>query len=449
MKRFDANLIFFIVILILYIVGQMLIGTYHPGEKKFVFDAPSDVDFLYYGAIINSLLDNMPPENPAFSGVKLTQPFIQYYPAALLAKVFNPYSSIRILNLVYLVLFWMLLKNIFPDRYGIPLAVLFASSTPAAFINASGVDFIARGFTHLPFFLLITLALFGRNLRLRTVSTLLAALINGYLMLIILPYLLIMAIWQRKREDIYILASSLVGLAAAALIVSSAATEKPFYFIFSESFRFSPWEILRHATPFLILAFFYRNKRMLTLLVVAVAFGSLIHYNPFFPVFMVYFSGAMLVAGGERRNRLANITAYVIVAILFVSYLFSAYDKYNPREGRYYPRYDSRLDGAINWVSENTGQGDAFMALTVEQSDIGLIMQHRPVYLGYIGHVSHLGLNWEKRYDNTIKTYRMGQAPDGIDYIFYGPTERKYFPNAHLPYREAYRDSSVSIFRLK
>ncbi|MEW5923637.1 MAG: hypothetical protein AB1746_06585, partial [Candidatus Zixiibacteriota bacterium] len=119
MKKPDINFIIFLVVLIIYAVGQSLIGTYHPGEKRFIYNAPADVDFLYYGAIINTVTDHIPPENPAFAGVELTQPFIQYYPAAFLAEMFNPYNSIRILNLLYVILFWLLLKNLFPDRYGL------------------------------------------------------------------------------------------------------------------------------------------------------------------------------------------------------------------------------------------------------------------------------------------------------------------------------------------
>jgi len=447
MKKPDSNFIIFIVILLVYIAGQLLIGTYHPDEKRLVYDAPADVDFLYYGAIINTVLDNMPPENPAFAGVKLTQPFIQYYPAAILAKILNPYNSIRILNLLYLILFWLLLKSLFPARYGPPLAVLFSASVFAVDLNALGVDFVARGFTHAPFFILLTAAIFCKRLPLRLISIFAAAMINGYSMLMVLPFLAVMAVLNRKRDDIYLLVSGLLGTIAASLIVTSAVTEKPFYFVLTEAFYFDPLEILKHAAPFIILAAFYRRRDMSILLAIALIFGSLIHFNPFFPIFMVYFAGAMIVASGEPRLPAAGLLARLVVIVLFVGFIIACYSKYNPNKGDYYPRYDSRLDKAVSWINQNTDQNDCFMAVTADSHDMALVMQSRPVYLGFIGHVSHLGLSWRERYNNITKAYRMSLPPPEVDYIFYGPVESKYFPHIRLTLPVAYQDEHVLIYK--
>ncbi len=375
MKKLNINLIIFIIILIIYILAQFLIGTYHPVEKQFVFDAPADVDFLYYGAIINSLLNDFPPENPAFAGVKLTQPFLQYYPAAILAKIFNPYNGIRILNVIYLVLFGLLLKKYFPHRYGLPLIILFISSSLLVSINSIGVDFIARGFTHVPFFILISVVLFDKRLSLRLLSVFLAALLNGYLMLIFGTYLAVTLLQRRRRKDLYIFLSSLTGLVLASLIVSSEATEKSIFFIITESFRFNPIEIIKHAAPFLILAFICRHKPMTILLIISIVFGSLIHYNPFFPVFAVYFAGAMLLAAGEINIARAESLVYLFIGVLFIGFLITSYDKYNPQNRHYYPRYDSRLDRAVDWIKNNTEENSKFMTLTADEYDLGLIMQ--------------------------------------------------------------------------
>ncbi len=449
MKKPNLNSAIFAALLIIYIIGQFLIGTWQPAEKRFIYNAPADVDFLYYGAIINSLTDKMPPQNPAFAGVKLTQPFIQYYPAALLAKIINPYNTIRILNLLYVILFWLLFRSLFPNRYGLPLIILFASSVFAVDLNSLGVDLIARGFTHAPFIILLAAAIFCKRLPVRLFAIFGAALINGYSMLMVVPFLAVMAILNRKREDIFILVSSILGTLAASLIVSSAVTERPFYFVITEGFYFDPIEIIKHAAPFIVLSVFYKHRDMTILLAVALLFGSFIHYNPFFPIFMAYFCGAMIVAAGQPRLPRAEILAYLITAVLFVGFVSAARAKYDPAKGGYYPRHDIRLDKAMAWIADNTGDTDCFMAVTAENNDLALVMQERPVYLGYIGHVAHLGLSWQERYNNITKTYRMNLAPDEVDYIFYGPVEKKYFPNARPSFPVVFQDENVVIYKAR
>jgi hypothetical protein len=449
MNRPDFNLVIFIGIIIIYVIGQFLIGTYHPIEKKFVFDAPADVDFLYYGAIINSLLNSLPPENPAFAGVKLTQPFLQYYPAAILAKIFNPYNSIRILNIIYVLLFGLLLKYFFPRRYGLPLLVLFASSALFVDLNALGVDLIARGFTHVPFLILLTIVLFHSNLPLRLLSAFGASLLNGYMMLIIVPYFILTLIIEREKSYFYILISSLLGLLLATLMISSEVVRKPFYFLFTESFRLDPAEIIKHAVPFIILAFICRERKMTILLAVSIIFGSLIHYNPFFPIFLIYFSGGVILANGVLRIHRGESLIYLIIAALSIGFILSSVGKYNPDNLKYFPRYDDRLNPAIEWIRRETGSGDSFMALTADAGEMALIMQHRPVYLGYVGHLSHLGIDWRKRYDATLKLFKIGKVPGKIDYVFYGPIEKKYFPHSVLNFRQSYRDSNVTIYTVK
>jgi len=447
MKKPDINLIVFIVILIIYVGGQFLIGTYHPIKKQFAYDVPADVDFLYYGAIINSVKKSIPPENPAYAGVKLTQPFLQYYPAALLSIFANPYNSIRILNVIYLILFWLLLRNLFAGKYALQLIIMAAGSVFAVELNASGVDFIARGFTHLPFYILLAAALFCKKLPIRLVSIFAAALLNGYSMLMIIPFLAVITAFNRRREDIYLLLSSIAGTGAASLMVLSEVVELPLHFILVKSFFFDPVEIIKHAAPFIILAVFYRHRDMTILLIIAVIFGSLIHYNPFFPIFLVYFAGAMMLAEGEPRLPGAEPLAGLIAIVLFVGFLSASWLKYNPGKGSYYPRIDSRLDAALEWVRENTEKSDRFLAVNADFNNLALVMQYRSIYLGHTGHVSHIGLKWKERYDNTIKAYRMNHPPEIVDYIFFGPVEKEIFANVRPAYPVAYKDEFVTIYR--
>jgi len=447
MRRLDHNAIIFTALIIVYLAGQILIGTYHPDENEFVFDAPADVDFLYYGAITNSLWNDFPPQNPAFCGINLTQPFLQFYPAAVLALGLDPFNSIRILNLLYLIVFGLVARKFFPARWGIALVVLFSASTIGASLNSLGVDFIARGFTHVPFFILLTVALFHKNLPARLVSVFAAALINGYSMLMIIPFLIILAIMKRRRDDYLLLAVSLAGFITAGLFISAGAAQKSPLFVITESFRFAPGEIIIHAVPIMIIAALCRFHRIYILLAAAILFGAFIHYNPFFPIFMIYYSGAMIAADAERRFGRSEMIIAAVAAVMIIGFFIAAFDKYDPRQSHYYPRYDPRQDQAMEWISSNTDGDDCFLALTADDKDIALVMVERPVYLGYIGHLAHLGLDWTERYNRTMQIFHGQPPPPEIDYIYYGPVEKTYFPGSSPPGRVVYRDSFVTILK--
>ena len=448
MKRRDYHLLIFAGIILLYGFGQAVIGTYDPADGRYYFDAPADVDFLYYGAITNTILNDFPPHNPAFAGIKLTQPYLQYYPAAMIAKATNPYNAMRLLNVLYLVLFGCLLRRYFSGRYGIALVMLFAASTFGTTINAPGVDFIARGFTHVPFFILLTVALYDADVKRRFLALAAAAFVNGYLMLMVLPFLAIVTILEKKREWMYLLATGVIATALSALFISSEVTVRPWHFVITESFHFDPIEMIKHAVPFLVLSAFYHERRMLILLATAGLFGTFIHYNPFFPVFMVYFAGAMMIAGGKPRFPKSGLPASVFAAVLFVGFIISAYQKYDPEAGSYFPRHDERTRNAVDWLEKHTDRSTVIAALTADEHDLALVMDKRSVYLGYIGHVGHLGLDWKPRYENTMRLYTSGIAPPEADYVFYGPVERTYFPNAVLPFDTAYSDGSVTVYRI-
>jgi hypothetical protein len=260
--------------------------------------------------------------------------------------------------------------------------------------------------------------------------------------------LAIIWLWKRKKEDLYIGLSALAGLGAAAIYINLQVPGKPFYFVITESFAFRPMEILKHAALFIPLAFFAREWKGTILLAVATIFGGLIHYNPFFPIFVVYFAGAMIVANINSTSRWAKVTTATILAILFFGFIFACYGKYDPAKRDYYPRYDNRLEPGLKWIKEHTEPEESFLAMTADETDLALVMEYRPVYLGYIGHLSHLGLAWQERYDAVINLMETGQFPSGVDYFFYGPVERKYFHNIRLPDSPVYQDNYISLYRL-
>jgi len=443
------NLAVFVLIIVVYIIGQFLIGTYHPDKKEFIFNAPADTDFLYYAAIANGVFNGFPPQNPAFYGEKLTQPFIQYYPLGVLSKFVNPYNGIRILNVVYLIIFGMLLKRFFPENFGAAIVVLFAGSSFGVQLNSLGIDLISRGFTHAPFFLLLTYAMFGKVPKLRSAAIFLCSFINGYMMLMIIPAIAVWFVLERKKELLYIGIAGVMGVILAGLFITSSASGKPFYFVFTESFRFGPLEILKHAIPAIIFVVLMRSMPATILTIVAIIFGSLFHYNPFFPIFTVYFAAAVAIMHGAPRFFNIQSFIYPALLLLFVGFLTEAWQKFDPDRRAYVPMTDESTNKAIQWAKENTDSDACFLALTADAADVALIMEDRPVYLGAIGHIAHLGLNWQPRYDSTNLAFMGKGIPGVVDYIFYGPVERKYFPHAAFGHPEVYRDDHVAIYKAK
>jgi hypothetical protein len=67
--QFLPDLVLFLMVLALFMAGQFLIGSYLPEDGSFHYDAPADVDFLYYAGIINQMKHGFPPQNPAYGGV--------------------------------------------------------------------------------------------------------------------------------------------------------------------------------------------------------------------------------------------------------------------------------------------------------------------------------------------------------------------------------------------
>lgn len=446
MKHEKFNDIIFIVLIVVYIGAQFVIGTWHPDEKRFIYNAPADSDYLYYSAIARAVVDGFPPENPSFAGIRLTQPFVQYYPVGLLGLLINAFNGMRVMNVAYLVVFGLLLRKYFPRRYALPLIILFAGSALPVDLNSAGTDFISRGYTHVPYFILLFIALYSRVRWTRMVSIFVAAFINGYLMLMVVPFLALWTFWHKDRELFYVTIAALAGLGTAGLLVSSAAAEKPFYFIFAESLRLAPVEILCHAAPIIVLAILYRHPKMTLLLAIAVVFGMIVQYNPFFPIFLCYFAGALIIAEGHPVFGWSRRLGYLVTILLLAGFVITTGQKFKPSVRAYYPRIDHRIEPAIAWARENTAEDAAFLAVTADARDIALIMTYRNVYLGAIGHMGHLGLNWPERYKNTVDAFGAGPVPPEVDYIFYGPVEKKYFPGARIDLPEVYRDRDVTIY---
>lgn len=448
MKSRDAA--FFGLVLVAYLFGQMLIGTYLAADGSFHFDTPADVDFLYYAGIFPQLMHSFPPQNPAYGGVALSQSFIQYYPTALVSQAVSPYLAMRLMNLVFLLILAFVLKRYFTPGWGVGLTVIAAGSVGFGLINSLGIDLIARGFNHFPFFIALTVALFEKNRRpARWAALFLLGWLHAYLALVALVCLGGTAVAQRfRRKPIIDTLWCLLGVAAASLVTLGAA-DKPFYFVFVEGFRFDLTDLWMHALPAVVLVAPTRDIRLYIWTVAAFLFGLLFHYNPFFPVFLLYFIAGLGAIDLCRGQGAARVGAMVFAVGLFVGFAVSAVDKYDPRQGAYVPHLDRDYDGAARWLQANTPPEAVLLTAPLEPDWHCRLQEVRALYLGFIPHVAHLGIDWRGRVQKLTNYFAHPTVCTvESDYVVYGPTERRRFPGFTLREVPVYRDDRVTIWKV-
>lgn len=442
------DLIFLILVLAVYITGQALIGAYLPADGEFHYNTPADVDFLYYAGIINQMKYSFPPQNPACGGVPLSQSFIQYYPVVALSLVMSPYVAMRILNLIYLILLALVLRRYFPRGWGVGLAIITAGSVGFGLINSLGVDLIARGFNHFPFFIAFFVAVCERKIHwLRYSCLFLLGWLHSFSALLALLYFAGIAVADRPDRDRVIdTVICFLGLASAASITLGVA-DKPFYFPFVEGFRVDLTDLWMHAVLPLVLVIFARDRRTYILFSVAFIFGLLFHYNPFFPVFMLYIAGGWAAMEIYARGSETTAAAYAVAGTLFIGFIVAAIGKYNPNNGNFVPHLDREYAGAAQWLKQNTPPESVLLTTILEPDWDCRLMETRAVYLGFIPHVAHLGIDWRNRAEKILTFFRKPPVyMSETDYVVYGPAERKVFPNFRLDWSPVYSDENVTIW---
>ncbi len=448
-REISLDRLILVVVLLIYLAGQLLIGTYLPADGRLHFDTPADVDFLYYAGILNQMKVDFPPQNPAYGGVPLSQSFAQYYPTMLISLFTNPYLAMRIANLLMLALLALVLKRYFSPGWGIGLAIIGAGSVGFGLINSLGVDLVARGFNHFPFFIAVVVALFERKrVWLRWGALFLLGWLHSYLALLILPYLGAVVIIERfRRPAIIDGAICALGLASAAIITTGVA-DRSFYFPLVEGFGFSVKDIWMHAAAAVILCALSRSGRLLTLCGIALVFGALFHYNPFFPIFMLYFAAALAAIEVFRCGGYRRATAIGAAFLLLIGFLINSYGKYDPRQGYYLPHLDQAYAKAGQWLAANTPPRTVILAAPLLSDWNCRLMENRAVYLGFPLHVAHLGIDWRERAQKTVN-YFSYPAVYIVEtgYVVYGPNERKAFPSFGLKGDPLYRDEQVTIWK--
>ena len=437
------------VVLLAYLAGQLLIGTYLPADGKLHFDTPADIDFLYYAGILNQMKVDFPPQNPAYGGVPLSQSFVQYYPTMLVSLFTNPYLAMRVANLLMLALLALVLKRYFSPGWGLGLVIIGAGSVGFGLINSLGIDLVARGFNHFPFFIAAIVALFERKrVWLRWGSLFLLGWFHSYLALLTLLYLGAVVIIERfGRRAIIDGAICALGLASASIIITGAA-DKAFYFPLVEGFGFSLQDLWMHAVPAVVLCALSGNGRLLSLCGIALVFGALFHYNPFFPIFMLYFAAALAAIETFQRGGYRRATATGAAILLLIGFLINGYGKYNPCQGHYLPHLDQAYAKAGEWLAANTPSRAVILVAPLLSDWSCRLMETRAVYLGFPPHVAHLGIDWRERAQKTAN-YFSYPAVYIVEtgYVVYGPNERKVFPSFGLKGDPVYRDEQVTIWK--
>jgi len=448
--RAGFDISFFLIILVLYLAGQFLIGSYLPEDGSWHFDAPADHDFMYYAAIIDQMKHAFPPQNPGYGGVPLSQSFLQYYPTVGLALIFNPYVAMRIINVLYLLASALILRRYFPRGWGVGLSLLTAGSVGFGLLNPLGIDLIARGFNHFPFFIALLVALFEtKKIWLKYLCLFLLGWLHSFLGLLVFLYLAAVVVTERfDRSAIFNAAACFAGLIAAASITLGIA-DKPFYFPLVEAFGFDLTHLWMHALPALILAVGANRLRVYIMFAVAFLFGMFFHYNPFFPVFILNFTAAWAAMEIVRNRPAFGILAVTMAGLMLVGFVFYGVDKYDSREGRYVPLIDRDYAGASAWLEKNTPHDAVLLTAPCQPKGYCRLMETRALYLGFFPHVAHLGFDWMERGEKIIYYFRNPSVYMAeTDYVIYGPIERYLFPNFRLEESPVYQDGSVKIWKI-
>ena len=119
-----VNLVCFFLVLGIYLVGQLLIGTRSPESGAWTFSSPIDRDILYYAGVANQIAIQIPPQEVFYSGIRSFLSWLPLVPLAWLASFVEPYLAMRLLTICALLIMAFLFRRYFPDRWGIVLLLV-------------------------------------------------------------------------------------------------------------------------------------------------------------------------------------------------------------------------------------------------------------------------------------------------------------------------------------
>jgi hypothetical protein len=162
---------------------------------------------------------------------------------------------------------------------------------------------------------------------------------------------------------------------------------------------------------------------------------------------MLYIAGGWAAMEIFARRRMDAAVVYAITGILFVGFIVGAVAKYNPNNGNFVPHLDPDYAGAARWLAENTPPESVLLTTILEPGWHCRLMETRAVYLGFIPHVAHLGIDWRFRAQKILTFFRKPPVYMAeTNYVVYGPAEREVFPNFRLDWNPVYSDERVTIW---
>ena len=187
---------------------------------------------------------------------------------------------------------------------------------------------------------------------------------------------------------------------------------------------------------------------------VAFILSSMIQWNNYYFIFVLNLAIALALIDALKYLPLALKRALVVVGIIcfifFVNDLCHKYDLQGRTEDAYRAYPGREYKPALDWIRKNTLSKDIFLIYPPDNiEDIPFVMEIRPVYLGWPGFAETLGLLAKERRDMAVSFYRGKEIEGNIKYIFYGPLEKKHFPDfPKLNYQLVYKDKFANIYKL-
>jgi hypothetical protein len=441
--------------LALVIAVQLSVGTLGGSESTIRLDRPYYQDYWYYAGLARAVLEDFPPRNPAFAGSILTQYNFHLAPLSLLSQAMSPYLAMRLLNVIYAVALVLLLRRYDPSRYGVlTLCVLF-TAPPLYENNPLSMDLLTRGFHHLPFFLLLLVALFEQKRRgVRAGALFLLPWLHGLMAAAVAPVVLFLG-WRDDRRLILFFA---LGFALAAAGVLAVSEEQPGGALL-RSLSFQPAEALRHLVPLAIAFAFRREPALIVMAASGFALSTFVTWNRFYFLFPLDFALALAagraLSSGTRGVRGATAIAVAVAFVLFLHGIFGQFAPHRP--------FDRRpVAEALDWIESHTPRDAVFLVAPTPyeflQDDsyyrtqgFGYwLLENRNLYVGFYGWSEALGLPGVER-SGRADAFLRGQAgaPPEASHVFYGPMERAMYPEFRPPAGEKiYEDASVMIWRI-
>jgi hypothetical protein len=144
--------------------------------------------------------------------------------------------------------------------------------------------------------------------------------------------------------------------------------------------------------------------------------------------------------------KVIKILLTAVILVCFLLFLFYTYKVYSP-----WPPFDtSKYEAGLNWIKENTMSDSIFLVLPpISSKQFPIVQQERAIYLGHPVYAEIFGLPWKERFRKAKNAYFGKEIPIEVDYIFYGPQEKYYFPNFKSKYPLVYSDEWVKIYKVR